>query len=139
MPVSDTTNGFTGRPMHTGKLSYSQIELRAFAEFALRNLIAIPYFEENRIVFSLDHSLSRVVGLEQDYSQASWISFDYDGNVTSNISSKDYLKYKDSFAFDSLCMNLGDLFAGFMKKFLKGEGIRVIDKLNELRLNPFTE
>jgi len=139
MPVSDTTNGFTVRPMHTGKSSYSQTELRAFAEFVLRNLVAIPYFEENRVVFSLDHSLSRIVGLKQEYSQESWISFDNDGNVTAHISAKDYVKYKETFAFDKLCANLGELFAGFMEKFLNGEGVRVIDKLNDLKLNPFTE
>ncbi len=139
MPVSETSNGFTGRPIHAGKLNYSQIELRAFAEFMLNNLIAIPYFEENRVVFSLDHSISRIVGLKQEHEPGSWISFDNDGNVTAHISAKDYVKFKDTFAFDKLCTNLGVLFAGFMEKFLKGEGVRVIDKLNDLRLNPFTE
>jgi len=139
LPVAETTNGFTARPMHTGQLSYSQIELRAFAEFVIQNLIALPYFEENRVVFTLDHSVSRIFGLKQEFSEESWVSFDYKGNVTAHISAKDYVKFKDTFAFDKLCNNLGALFAGFMEKFLKGEGIRVIDKLNDLRLNPITE
>jgi hypothetical protein len=51
----------------------------------------------------------------------------------------DYLKFKDTIAFDKICNNLGDLLAGFMEKFLNGEGMRGIDKLNDLRLNLFAE
>jgi len=48
-PVSETTNGFTPRPRPLGKVEYSKFELMEFAAFALRNHIAIPYHESDRV------------------------------------------------------------------------------------------
>lgn len=42
-------------------------------------------------------------------------------------------------AFDQLCQALGNLFIDFMDKFLNGEGEKIIDKFNSLKLNIITE
>jgi hypothetical protein len=37
-------------------------------------------------------------------------------------------------AFDQLCTSLGQLFIEFFELYKKGEGIRVIDRMDDLKL-----
>jgi hypothetical protein len=64
----------------------------------------------------------------------SWIAFDFQGNVTVNVSKRDYIGYKEELSFDQLCDNLGKLFIEFMRYYRKGESERILYKLNELGL-----
>ena len=43
-------DGFTDRPRPAGRTDYSRGKLIRFARFLSSNLIAMPYFGENRIV-----------------------------------------------------------------------------------------
>jgi len=138
-PVSETTNGFTPRPRPLGKVEYSKFELMEFAAFALRNHIAIPYHESDRVVLvpaDWTQGFMRLYGLRRDYARATWVAFDFDGRVTVNIAHEDYLKYKDSFSFDHLCQSLGSLFVEFFELFRKGEAVRIVDKMNAVREHP---
>ena len=80
MPVKETSNGFTNRPLPAGKSEYTQMELFAFARFLHSQLIAIPFYEQ-----------------------------------------------------------LGLTFVDFLELFKRGEGSKIINKLNSLRLNPIIE
>ncbi|SYZ74768.1 membrane hypothetical protein [Candidatus Zixiibacteriota bacterium] len=138
-PVKDTTDGFTPRPRPGGRANCTKFELTEFAAFALKYHIAVPYYETDRIVFVAADWLQgflRLYKLRHDYSDATWISFSYDGNVTVNIGQHEYLKFKDSFSFDQLCHSLGELFGGFLDLYRKGEGIRIIDMMNDVREHP---
>lgn len=139
MPVNHIDNGFTERPLPSGKIDASDFEIKAFAEFVRQKLIAIPYFEEEKVVFSLTSKYLKQAGFKGGYSDESWIAFDKSGNVSVFISKEDYLKYKDAFSFDQLCASLGNLFIGFFDLFKNGEGVRIIDRFNALRLNPLIE
>jgi hypothetical protein len=139
VPVNETTNGFTPRPRPLGKMEYSKFELVEFAAFLLKHHIAIPYYESDRIVFvptDWAQGFLRLYRLKHDYSGATWIAFGYDGNVTVNITHRDYLSYKDSFSFDQLCGSLGNLFVNFLELFRKGEGSRIIDKMDAVAEHP---
>jgi len=138
-PIEDTTNGFTPRPRPLGKADYSNFELSGFGAFALRNHIAIPCYESDRVVFVANDWIRGFLWLyrlRRDYSAATWVALDYDGNVTVNIARHDYLKYKDSLSFDQLCQSLGDQFIGFLELFRRGQGIQIIHKMNAVREHP---
>jgi hypothetical protein len=138
-PVDATTDGFTPRPRPQGRADYSKFELAEFAAFALRNHIAVPYYESERVVLVATDWIQgflRLYKLRRDYADATWVAFDHQGNVTVNIARHDYLNYKDSFSFDQLCQSLGVLFIEFLDEFKRGEGIRIIDKMNAVREHP---
>ena len=139
LPVQETSAGYTQRPLPVGRISSSKSEILEFAKFIHKNLIAIPYVENGSVVISINSKLARQIGLLTDYLDTTWVRFDKDGNVSVNFSRTDYLKYKDELSFDQLCNSLGNLFIEFHDQFLAGDGIRILDKINSLRLNPFTE
>lgn len=137
MMIEPEPDGFTDRPRPVGKVDYSKDELLGFARFLSRNLVAMPYFEENCVVFvpvKMDNEFGYIFYPERFRRNRSWVAFDYDGNVTVNISKIDYLEYREELSFDQLCENLGKLFIDFMGYYRKDEPERIIYKLNELGL-----
>jgi hypothetical protein len=130
-------DGFTDRPRPAGRTDYTKSELTSFAKFMSRNLIAMPYFENERVVFvpvKMDDSFSYLFSPEKFRQKRSWIAFDFQGNITVNISKADYLGYKEELSFDLLCENMGKLFIRFMEYYRKGEAERIIYELNEVGL-----
>lgn len=138
-PVTDVKSGFTERPFPVGKINFSEQELNEFTGFIKQRLIALPYFDEQKTFYVINFKYSTLLNLSGDFRKNSWVSFDKDGDVQVHISMEDYLKYKDAYAFDQLCLSLGKLFIEFMELYKKGEGARIIDKFNDLRLNPIIE
>lgn len=137
MSTEPLPDGFTERPRPSGRADYTKEELYGFAEYLRRNLIAMPYFEENRVVFvpvKMDDSFGYIFNPEKFRQNRSWIALDFQGNVTVNISRIDYLEYKEELSFDQLCDNLGKLFIVFMKYYRKGEAERIVYQLNGLGL-----
>ena len=137
MSIETQSDGFTERPHPAGKTVYSGSELKGFAEFLRKNLVAMPYFEVNQIVFvpvKMEDEFGYIFSPEKFKQNRSWIAFDFIGNVTVNISKKDYIGYKEELSFDQLCENLGKLFIEFMNYYRKGEAERILYKLNELGL-----
>jgi hypothetical protein len=135
--IEAQADGFTERPRPAGRTEYTKDELMGFAEFLNRNLVAMPYKDENRIVFvpvKMGDEYSYLFNPEKFRGQRSWIAFDFEGEVTVNISRMDYLDYREELSFDQLCDNLGKLFIRFMEYYRKGEGDRIIYQLNELGL-----
>ena len=139
MPVKDVSNGFTSRPHPVDRGEYSREELLSFSRFLHTQLIAIPFIESERVVFSITTPLSRQLGMNRDYETGSWVAFDFHGHITATISKEDYNTYKDHYAFDQLCDQLGRVFLNFLEMYKKGNGTMIIDQLNSLRLNPLIE
>lgn len=140
-PVNETSDGFTGRPRPTGKTGYSKEDVLAFAGFLRKNHIALPFEEEDKVVLVLvkmGREFSLLYKLRPDYSERSWIAFTYNGDVTVHISRKDYLEYRDQLSFDRLCESMGELFKEFLELFLKGEGVRIIDRLDSTGIGIFS-
>ncbi len=141
VPVADSKNGFTSRPLPSVKTEYSKNTILDFAQFASKNLIALTYVENDRVVFfpvMMGEEYGHLLAFHPDYENSTWISFDYEGKVSVNISQKDYLKYKENLTFNQLCESLGHLFAEFLDLFSKGEGIRIIDRMDNLRMSVFS-
>jgi hypothetical protein len=140
-PVEEVGNGYTPRPLPAGKLEYTHNELLAFAEFVRRNLIAITINEGQRVVMvvvKMGEEFRYMLGLQDHILDKTWVSFDFDGEVSVNISQRDYLEFREALSFDQLCESLGQLFIEFFELFRRGEGIRMIDRMDALRLSPFS-
>ena len=139
--VDDVSDGFTSRPLPTGKIEATKTQVLSFAEYLKRNLVAMPYIEESRVVI-VPVIMGREYGFlyrsNIDYLNKSWVSIDFQGNVSVSINKNDYLNYQENYSFDQLCSGMGQVFIEFFEMYKKGEGIRIIDKLNSLRISVFS-
>ena len=101
----------------------------------------MPYYEMERILLvpvKMGDEFSHLFSSNINYWNKTWIAFDFDGNISSHISKKDYLDYKKNLDFDGLCESLGKLFVEFFQYMQKDEEIRIIDKLNEVKVGYFS-
>ena len=139
--VEDIGDGYTSRPRPIGKVEYSPEQVRRFASFVARHLIALPYYTSKNttlVPIKMGDEYGRVLGLTGDYRDATWVNFDADGEVSVHIAQKDYLDYRESLSFDPLCTSLGQTFIEFLELVSKGEGVRVIDRMDELKIAIFS-
>ncbi|NQT00755.1 MAG: hypothetical protein HQ580_01890 [Planctomycetes bacterium] len=140
-PVDDTGSGYTTRPMPAGKTEFTQRQIIQFSKFAMRHLIAVPYIGKDKVVFvpvMAGREFSFILGLKNDYTDETWVAFDFNGDVSVNISHRDYLNYNEELSFDQLCESLGNVFIGFMEIFQRREGTRIIDRMNTVGISPFS-
>jgi len=140
-PVEETGNGYTPRPLPSGKTEFSKEQIMEFAGFARRNLIAVSYVGKDKVIFvpvMMGREFGFIMGLKNDYTDETWVSFDFDGDVTVNISHRDYLGYKEALSFDQLCASLGNLFIDFIETYHRGEGVRIIVRMDDVRVGPFS-
>jgi len=135
--IEEIGDGYTSRPRPVGKVEYSQQEMREYTKFLSRHLIALPFLTSKNttlVIVKMGEEFGRLLGLSGDYRDATWVNFDADGNVSVHIAQKDYLDYREPLAFDQLCTSLGNLFIDFFELYKKGEGIRAIDRMDNLKL-----
>lgn len=140
-PIEEIGNGYTARPLPAGKTEFTQHQIMEFTEFARRNLIAVSYVGKDRVVFvpvMMGREFPFIVGLKSDYINETWVAFDFEGNISVNISHRDYLEYRESLAFDKLCESLGNLFVEFIEMYQRREGIRIIDRMNAVGIGIFS-
>jgi hypothetical protein len=139
--VYEGPDTYTDRPRPIVKLEYSRDEIENFAEYLRRNLIAIPYYEQERILFvpvKMGDEYSHLFSSNINYWNKTWVAFDFDGTISSHISKEDYLDFRKNLEFDHLCESLGKLFIEFFDYMRKKEEIRIIDKLNEVKIGVFS-
>lgn len=132
LPVDEIKEGFTARPMSIGQIDCNREKLIRFAHFIRRHLIAIPRIEADKTIFLITHTRFKLLSMDSDYSDETYISFTNKGNVTVNIAREDYKKYKDSYAFDQLCDHLGKLFINFFELYKKGEQRMILENLKSM-------
>jgi len=77
--------------------------------------------------------------LRRDYVDQTWVAFDRAGNITVNITKGHYDLFRENLSFEKLCQSLGNLFSEFLDMYARGDGEKIIDRLNSVRENPFTE
>jgi hypothetical protein len=137
-PVEEIGNSYTSRPRPVGKVDYSPHQLHGFARFCSRHLVALPYITSKNITLVIvknSEEFPRLLGLGGDYRDASWVNFDINGDISVHIAQKDYLDYREPLAFDQLCNSLGQVFVDFFALYNKGEGIRMIDRMDDLKIS----
>ena len=141
MPVEDLGNSYSARPRPAGKTSVSKTEMIRFVDFITTHLIAFAFREDNRIVFVPalpGKDTPYLFGLKKDYLNDTWVAIDYEGNVSVNVTEKDYLILKQDLDFDQFCASLGNVFIGFLELSKAGQEEKIIDQMNALRLNPLS-
>jgi hypothetical protein len=139
--VEEAGEGYTSRPLPAGKLEYSKQDLLGFAEFVRRHLIAAIYQDESRILMvpiKMGDEFHYMLRLRDPLRDETWVSFDFEGNLSVHIAQKDYLEFRDALSFDQLCEGLGKLFVEFFESFRRGEAVRVIQRMDALKLSPFS-
>lgn len=139
-PVDDADAGYTSRPLPAGRTDLGRQQILEFAEFARKNLIAVPYVDRDKVVFvpvRMGREYGFILGLKSDYADETWVAFDFKGNVSVNISHRDYMMYQEALSFERLCRSLGDLFVEFVEMFGRGEGVRIIDRMDALGISFF--
>ena len=132
-PINETANGFTARPYVAGKAEYSPTEIKGFSKFLLKHLIALPYYEESRIVFQVEFSLWNLSKLSDNYSKTTYVTFEKSGDIVVFISNKYYSKYKDELTFDKLCASLAALFKEFLELYKQGAERKIINRMDALK------
>lgn len=140
-PVEAAGDGYTPRPRPVGKVEFTKQEILAFARFAASNLISIVYYRPRQVTFvpvKMGDEYTYPFRLRGSYPEAIWINFDFEGEVSVHIAQKDYLDYWEPLDFDKLCVSLGQLFVEFAELHRKGEGVRIIDRMDALRLSYFS-
>jgi hypothetical protein len=134
MPVEEIREGYSMRPMPAGMLSYTWEELILFAGFVRKNLISVTHYELDKVVFTLDHSMGKLLSFGSADVRDTWVAFDRKGNISVHISKKDYDKFDKKYAFDELCSSLGEVYKSFFELFKEGKSQEIIRKLDILRL-----
>jgi hypothetical protein len=61
-----------------------------------------------------------------------------DSEVSVHIAQKVYLDYRQPLSFDQLCTSLGQVFIDFFELYKKGEGLRVIDRMDDIKIPVFS-
>ena len=131
-PVKSTEDGFTQRPFPAGNLSYTKDEIQQFAKFLTKHLIALAYYEQDRIVLLIEiNELNYIKFRKPDFSKHTYISFDYKGNIHVQIAQKDYKKYKEEYTFGQLCESLGNLFKNFFLDYQRDESEKIFTVLKQ--------
>ena len=139
--IEETKGTFTERPLPTDTVNFTKNELDAFARFFQKKLLGLSYQEDTRIVFmplKYKNEFFAIYNPNYNYHEKTWVAINYDGKVSVNISKADYLDYKEDLAFEQLCNSLNDLMLEFIELFNAGRQVRIIDKMDNLRVNVFT-
>jgi len=135
LPVDSTEDGFTQRPLSIGKISYTKDEIHNYAKFLTKHLIALSYFEKDRVVLIIEiNEFNYIKFCKPDFTKHTYVSFDYDGNVNVQIAKKDYKKYKEELTFDQLCESLGNLFKIFLVYYQNNQYDNIFEVLNQKTL-----
>jgi ABC-type multidrug transport system fused ATPase/permease subunit len=125
--VHEAFNGFTDRPYSARKAEYSKDEIRGFARFMGGKKIVKSIIQKEAIILAFSMGVSPLK--EPDLQQISYVSFDYEGNISVHISEYDYKRFKEELTFDQLCASLGDVFIRFLEYYKKGSESRIIIEL----------
>jgi hypothetical protein len=139
--VEDGPESYTERPRPAGVVEYSKYDIIDFANYLKKILVCMNYQEENRVLLvpvKQGKEFGVLYNPYYNYLEKTWISFDFDGQVSVHISRQDYLDYKEDLAFDHLCESLGQLFITFADFYMKGNKVRILDRLNSVKIGLFS-
>lgn len=129
--LSETGNGFTGRPFAAGRIEFTNEEMLGFVRFLHGSYIIRPFYSGSyaAMAFSMNSSLLAI----SEYTQVSYIILDHSGQITVKISEEDYRDYKEHLNFDQLCSSMADVFSRFFNYYREGLESRIITELKSAK------
>jgi uncharacterized membrane protein len=129
-PINETTDGFTERPFPAGEIKFSEKQIKGFAAFMKKNMLAFPHFQKDIVTFILlDFDYRLLWPFKTNYSKRSYVSFDYSGKISVNIAKMDYKKFKHELTFDQLCESMGNLFKSFLSLYQVNKEKEILDRI----------
>ena len=132
---------FTERPKPSGKIVYRRDDLFGFAHYYQKSLLGLCKRENNTLIFipvKMSDWANALYNPSYNYKDHSYVAIGFDGSVSTFISKKDYLDYKEDLAFDQLTASLSNLHLDFFEWYQAGKEIRIKDSIKEVEGNIFT-
>jgi len=139
--VEEGPESYTERPRPAGVVEYSKYDIIDFGDYLKKILVCHPFLEENRLVMvpiKMGDEFELLYKTNYNYLSKTWIAFDFEGQVSVHISKKDYLDYKEDLVFDHLCESLGQLMITFADFYMRGDKVRIIDRLSTVKTGLFS-
>jgi len=139
--VEEGVDSYTDRPRPVGKIEASKYDIIDFAKYLKRNLVFMSVVEENRVLLSPVKMGSEFKVTYKPFlgrPDQTWITIDFDGSVSVQISKTDYLDYLDNLSFDHLSQSLGDLVIEFYDQYSKHDEVRIMDKIDTIKIGIFS-
>jgi hypothetical protein len=134
-PINDISDGFTSRPYPAGEVDTTREEIVGFSQFLKRKRIAVSSIDEDKVILFLSPNPGlRAFMQKSDLAKSSYISYDFNGNVSVHMTKSDYQQYKEELTFDQLCQSLANLFNRFLDYYRKGEFFKIDELLRDDRL-----
>jgi len=128
--VSDTSNGFTGRPYFAGKEELQKNEIIGFARYLSGKDICRYTVTPQFVKIGL--SMGRSPLSDKTFQHVSYISFSKDGKIMVQISKEDYRMYRNQLTFDQLCNALSEVYKQFLDYYKDGNEERIITELKSI-------
>jgi len=129
--IFEISNGFTSRPYSAGTAEYSREEILGFARLLSGKNIVRTIVKKGSVILTFSMGISPLK--YPDIKKISYVSFDYEGNISVHISKYDYKRYKETLKFNELCDSLGNVFKRFLTYYQNGNDDRIITELKSLR------
>ena len=129
--IFETSNGFTSRPYSAGTAEFSREEILGFARFLNGKNIVRSIMKKDSVTLTFSMGISPLK--YPDTKNISYVSFDYDGNISVQISKYDYKRYKEKLTFNELCDSLANVFKRFLTYYQNGNDDRIITELKALK------
>lgn len=132
---------FTERPKPSGKIVYRREDLFGFARFYQKNLLGLCKRENGTLIFipvKMSNWANALYNPTYNYKDHSYVAISFDGSVSTFISKKDYLDYKEDLDFDQLTASLSNLHLDFFDWYQAGKEVRVMDSIKEVEGNIFS-
>jgi hypothetical protein len=132
---------YTERPKPSGKIVYRRNDLFGFAHYYQRNLLGLCRRENGSMVFipvKMNNWANALYNPAFNYKDHSHVTIGFDGSVSTFISKKDYLDYKEDLSFDQLTASLSDLHLDFFELYHGGKEVRIMDNIKAESSNIFT-
>ncbi len=100
-PVDELGNGFTPRPYPAGKWKYTEDEITRFGKFLMKHRITTTFTENDCVVLAISgFSWRYFLYGKPNIQNMTCVAFDFSGNVSVNITQKDYQKFRSQLTFD---------------------------------------
>jgi len=129
-PIADVTNGFTTRPYPAGSFDYKKDEIIEFAKFLRKKMIANYEINEDRVIIIISAYTNYL--LSGKSLNASTVIFKYNGEVSVNISQRDYKEYRNELSFEQVCKSFSDIFIGFLNNFKQKKYDKIIKSIRSV-------
>ena len=97
--------------------------------------------EADRVVLvpvKMGQEFSILYGSNLDTVNNTRVTIDFEGNVSVHLSRRDYLDYREDLSFDNLCQGLGNLVIDFYDQYLNHQEVRILDKVNSIKVGLFS-